>query len=132
LSTKIHAGCIDEQTGVALVLTEGQRHESPVFEAVFAQLPEEHHLTHAIMDKAYDSDQIRAQLTGHDLVPVIPPKSNRLAHIDYDRDLYRLREKVERFFNKLKQFRRIATRYEKLSHTFLAFIHLVAAWISIQ
>src|SRR5262245_56339238 len=89
-------------------------------------------ITHAIMDKASDRDQIRAQLTGYDLVPVSPPKSTRLAPIDYDRDLYRLREKVERFFNKLKPFRRIATRYEKLSHTFLAFIHLVAAWISIQ
>jgi putative transposase len=49
-----------------------------------------------------------------------------------DKDLYKLREKVERFFNKLKQFRRIATRYEKLSHTFLAFIHLVAVWILIK
>ena len=44
----------------------------------------------------------------------------------------KLREQVERFFNKLKQFRRIATRYEKLSQTFLAFIHLVAAWIMIK
>ena len=53
-------------------------------------------------------------------MPVIPPKSNRTEPVDYDKDLYKLREKVERFFNKLKQFRRIATRYEKLSHTFLA------------
>ena len=48
------------------------------------------------------------------------------------KDLYKLREKVERFFNNLKQFRRIATRYEKLSQTFLAFIHLVAVWIIIK
>ena len=84
------------------------------------------------MDMAYDSNHIRAHLTAHSLVPGIPSKSNRTEPVDYDHDLYKLREKSERFFNKLKQFRRIATRYEKLSQTFLALIHLVAAWLSIQ
>ncbi len=78
------------------------------------------------MDKGYDSDGIREHLIAQDIVPVIPPKSNRRAPRDYDKVLYKLREKVERFFNNLKQFRRIATRYEKLSKTFLALIHLVA------
>jgi transposase len=99
---------------------------------VLAQVPPEPPLTHAIMDKGYDSNPIRAQLLAHDIVPVIPPKSNRTTALDYDHDLYKLREKVERFFNKLKQFRRIATRYEKLSQTFLALIHLVAAWLIIK
>jgi transposase len=84
------------------------------------------------MDKAYDSHDIREHLIKHAIVPVIPPKSNRIVPLDYDKNLYKFREKVERFFNKLKQFRRIATRYEKLSQTFLAWIHLVAAWIIIQ
>ena len=114
------------------MLTAGHCHESPVFETVLAQVPPEPPLTHAIMDKGYDSDRIRAQLLAQAMVPVIPPKSNRREPIDYDKARYKLREKVERFFNKLKQFRRIATRYEKLSQTFLAFIHLVAAWISIK
>lgn len=95
-------------------------------------MPPEPPLTHAVMDKGYDSDSIRAYLAAHDIVPVIPPKRNRTAALDYDADLYKLREKVERFFNHLKQFRRIATRYDKLGHTFLAFIHLVAAWIMIK
>jgi len=99
---------------------------------VLTQVPPAPPLTHAIMDKGYDSHGIREQLLAHDIVPVIPPKSNRTAAIDYDHDPYKLREKVERFFNKLKQFRRIATRYEKLSQTFLALIHLVAAWIMIK
>jgi len=114
------------------VLTAGQCHESPAFETVFAQVPHAPSVTHAIMDKGYDSHGIREHLIMHDIVPVIPPKSNRIASIDYDTNLYKLREKVERFFNNLKQFRRIATRYEKLSQTFLAFIHLVAAWILIK
>jgi transposase len=131
-STKIHAGCRDERTGVAIVLTAGHCHERPVFETVFAQVPPEPALTHAIMDKGYDSDGIREPLVAQDIVPVIPPKSHRRAPRDYDKALYKLREKVERFFNNLKQFRRIATRYEKLSQTFLALIHLVAAWIIIK
>ena len=84
------------------------------------------------MDKGYDSQGIREHLLEHDIVPVIPSKSNRREPFDYDKHLYKLREKVERFFNNLKQFRRIATRYEKLSRTFLAFIHLVAAWMIIK
>jgi transposase len=111
------------------VLTEGQRHESPEFDAVWAPWPQAQCLTHAIREKAYDSNHIRAKLAEPDIVPVIPPKSNRTEAVDYDKDLYKFREKVERFFNKLKQFRRIATRDEKLSHTFLALIHLVAAWL---
>ena len=84
------------------------------------------------MDKGYDSQGIREQLIAHDMVPVIPSKRNRREPLDYDKELYKLREKVERFFNNLKQFRRIATRYEKLSKTFLALIHLVAAWMIIK
>jgi transposase len=132
LSTKIHAGCRDERPGVAVVLTAGPCHASPVFETVLAQVPPAPPLTHAMMDKGYDSDGIREHLIAHDIAPVIPSKSNRRAPLDYDKERYKLREKVERFFNNLKPFRRIATRYEKLSQTFLAFIHLVAAWMIIK
>src|SRR6516164_7620172 len=75
----------------AIVLTAGHCHESPVFETVLAQVPPEPSLTHAMMDKGYDSDGIREQLVAHDIVPVIPPKSNRIAAIDYDKNLYKLR-----------------------------------------
>ena len=85
-----------------------------------------------MMDKGYDRDDIREHLIAHDIASVIPSKSNRRAPRDYEKVSYKLREKVERFFNNLKQFRRIATRYEKLSQTFLAFIHLVAAWMIIK
>ena len=132
LSTTIHAGCRDARTGVAVVLTAGHCHESPVFETVFAQVPSGPPLTHALMDKGYDSDGIREHLIAHDIAPVIPSKSHRRAPLDYEQASYKLREKVERFFNNLTQFRRIATQYEKLSQTFLAFIHLGAAWIIIK
>jgi putative transposase len=62
---------------------------------------------------------------------VIPPKSNRVSPQTYDRDLYKQRNLVERFFNKLKHFRRVATRYDKLLANFLGFVKLaaVAIWL---
>ena len=131
-STKLHAGCLDETTGVALILTNGARHDAPVFDQVWDAKPELPALEYAALDKAYDSDHIRFRLEQDGVQAVIPPKANRTQPIAYDAEQYKLREKVERFFGRLKQFRRIATRYDKLSQTFLAFIHLVAAWISIK
>ena len=89
-------------------------------------------LTYGVMDKGYDSDQIRQHLQAHELTPVIPPRQSRKEPSLYDTEQYKLREKVERVFNKLKRFRRIATRYEKLRQTFLALIHLVASWVMIR
>jgi len=131
-STKIHAGCIDEKTGVAIVLTGGERNDMPGFDAVFDQVPSDNALEDAVLDKGYDSNHIRERLQEHDINPVIPPKSTRQETLDYDKDKYRLREKVERFFNGLKQFRRIATRYDKLGYIFLAFIHIVASCLIVK
>jgi transposase len=131
-STKLHAGCLDEKTSVAFELTSGARHDAPAFEMVWEQCPALPHLAYVVMDKAYDSDRIRQHLQEQEVTPVMPPKQNRKHPVVYDAEQYQLREKVERFFNKMKHFRRIATRDEKLSQTFLAFIHLVALWIMIR
>jgi transposase len=96
------------------------------------QCPTMPQLAYVVMDKAYDSDQIRQHLHEQEVTPVLPPKRNRKQPIVYNAEQYKLREKVERFFNKMKHFRRIATRYEKLSHMFLASIHLVALWVMIR
>lgn len=81
------------------------------------------------MDKAYDSGEIRDYLQKKEITPVIPPRSNRKEIITYDKRSYKLRNTIERLFNKMKHFRRIATRYEKLGQTFLSLIHLVATFI---
>ena len=131
-STKLHAACTDERTGVSFVLTGGQRHDAVGFESVWEGVPALPGLGAVVMDKAYDSNAIRQFLAGQGIEAVIPPKANRTEAIHHDAQKYKLREKVERFFNKLKQFRRIATRYEKLSRTFLAFTHIVSAWIMLR
>lgn len=115
-----------------MILSAGNIADCSAFEPLYEELDCENVLEAAALDRGYDSDAIRAQLSKDGIEPVIPPKSNRKVHLSYDRDVYKERNRVERFFNKLKQFRRIATRYEKLHWTFLAFIHLATAMISLR
>lgn len=85
-----------------------------------------------LADKAYDADWIRKMIWEQGAIGVIPPKANRKRPADFDADLYKERNKIERFFGRLKaSFRRIATRYEKTSRNFLSMIKLasVRLWI---
>jgi transposase len=75
-----------------------------------------------IADKGYDSDALVQQIEASHAESIIPPRSNRKSPRTYDRHRYKARNLVERFFNRLKQFRRIATRYEKLSVHFAAMV----------
>lgn len=80
-----------------------------------------------LADKGYDSDEVRARLLLKGILPVIPPKANRKQPIACDFRAYKDRNRVERMFNRLKQFRRIATRYDKTAVSFLGFLALAAA-----
>ena len=80
-------------------------------------------------DKGYESDGVLNFIQGQKAEAVIPPKSNRKEPWEYDRALYRERNLIERTFNKLKQWRRLATRYDRRSLYFLSAFHLVAAII---
>ena len=83
-----------------------------------------------IADKAFDADaRVLAPLAAAGKIAVIPPKANRRLPRDFDRDTYKARHLIENFFAKIKQFRAIATRYEKTAQNFLAAVHLVAAVI---
>ncbi|KXV19286.1 transposase [Acetobacter malorum] len=79
-----------------------------------------------LADRAYDADRLIDRLTERGITPVIPPKRNRTTQRKTDFALYRERNLVERFFNKLKQFRAIATRYDKLKSTFLAAVQFAS------
>ena len=82
-----------------------------------------------IGDKAFDADPLLSTLEQRDITAVIPPKANRKVQRDCDYALYRERNLIERFFNKIKHFRAIATRYDKLARNFLAAIQLISAII---
>jgi transposase len=85
-----------------------------------------------IADKAYDSNAVvqAAQRQGAEVV--IPPKKNRKQPRDYDRHLYKERKKVEWFINRIKQYRRVATRYEKTARNFLAFVHVASIMVLLR
>ena len=77
-----------------------------------------------LADKGYDADSNRAAIRAAEARPCIPPQRNRTAAIDYDRHLYKYKERngVERFFGRIKQYRRVATRYEKKAANYLGFV----------
>jgi transposase len=104
-------------------LTAGQVHDVTQAEALVAEVAPKALLG----DKGYDSDGLIAALHVRSITPVIPPKSNRLVKRTCDFALYCGRNLVERFFNTIKHFRGIATRYEKTARNFLAGIHLACA-----
>lgn len=79
-----------------------------------------------LADKAYDADRIRASLREKGAFANIPPKSNRRSKPYFSTWLYRERNLIERFFSKLKHFRRVATRYDKLAENFLAMVQLAS------
>ncbi len=76
-----------------------------------------------VMDKAYEGDETRQLVEDLGLEPVVPPKANRVSPWDYDRVLYKRRNEVERLFRRLKRFRRVSTRFDKLDVVFTFFIY---------
>ena len=83
------------------------------------------------MDRAYEGDKTRAAVALAGFIPVVPPKTNRKKPWEYDRELYKRRNEVERSFRKLKGFRRVYTRFEKLDTMFMAFLLLALIWLII-
>ena len=107
------------------MLTPGQEHDLTCAEP----LPENADPRALIGDKAYDADALLDTLAQREITPVIPPRANRKVQRQCDYALYCERNLVERFFNKLKHFRAIATRYDKLARNFLAGVQFASALI---
>lgn len=80
-----------------------------------------------LADKGYDADAIRADLASRDIEAVIPGRSNRRVKIEHDRELYKQRNQIERFFGRLKINRATATRYDQLAESFLSMVHIATA-----
>ena len=113
---------------MAISLTPGQASDIGQAEPLLDEVDPQAFLA----DKAYDADALVERLEKHQITPVIPPKANRKEPRRTDFALYRERNLIERFFNNLKQFRAIATRYDKLASTFLAAVQLVASVIILK
>lgn len=124
----------DEDTALAVDVLPGQAHDAPrlvpMLDRTLARVPL---IDELVGDKGFDGDQLRCDCLERDVNPNIPLKANR----DPDRwawyiEGYRERNRVERLFGKVKQFRRIATRYEKLKGTYLGLLHLTLGFIRLR
>ena len=128
LTTKIHAVVDRHGLPVRLALTPGQDHDNTLASDLLADLKPR---SMVLADRAYDADAIRRLVNDQDAFANIPPKRNRKKPICFSPLLYKARNQIERFFNKLKHFRRIATRYDKLASNYLAALKLasVRLWL---
>ena len=126
MSTKIHALVDALGNPVGFYLTGGEAHDLVGADQLLPTMQADT----LIADKAFDADERVIQpLAAAGKVAVIPPRANRQRSRSYDRDLFKARHLIENFFARLKQFRAIATRYDKTKRNFLAAIQLVAAVI---
>lgn len=84
---------------------------------------------HVLADKGHDSDEIVTAIEAMEANPVVPPRSHRKTKRTYDKHLYKERSAIECIFGNLKQFRRVATRYDKLATSYLSFVCVGAIWL---
>ncbi len=113
-----------------MLLSEGQMSDFKGAALMLDALPKAKAM---LGDRGYDADWFRKALKARDITPCIPPKTNRKAPIPYDQALYRQRHKIENMFGKLKDWRRIATRYDRCAHTYFSAICIAATvifWIN--
>ena len=107
------------------ILTGGERNDCTQALALLENIKGEALLA----DKGYDANYIVEAAENMGAIVVIPPKKNRIIQREYDKDLYKERNVVERLFNKLKNFRRVATRYDKLALAYLSFVQIAAIYL---
>ena len=126
MSTKIHATVDALGNPLGFHLTPGQACDLDGADVLLPQLE----AGTILADKAYDADdRVLKVLENSGKIAVIPPKANRKVQRPYDKDLYKARHLIENFFANLKQFRAIATRYDKTARNFLAALHFAAVCI---
>lgn len=123
-TSKIHARTNSEGLPLGFVITPGETHDATAYDELMNL--DEMRPTALLADKGYDSDAIREDSWFHGTDPIIPTKVNRKVQRPVDPLLYALRNRIERFFNKLKNARRVATRYDKTVDSFLAFVQLAS------
>ncbi len=114
----------NERTPIVFQLSPGQAADDPQGRILIRKLPEYYRKNDIslLMDKAYEGDEIRGLAVSLGLEPVVPPKSNRVEPWEYDKELYKRRNEVERYFRRLKGFRRVFTRYDKLDVMYSSFV----------
>ena len=126
MNSKLHAVCDGKGRPLVMLLSEGQMSDYKGAALMIDALPRANAL---LADRGYDADWFRAALTERGITPCIPSKVNRKVPIPHDTVLYRQRHRIENMFGKLKDWRRIHTRYDRCAHTFMSAICIAATVI---
>lgn len=113
----------DARTAITFSLSPGQAHDAPVGRELLRRLDRVDTRVYMIMDRAYEGEETRQLVLDLGFTPVVPPHPKRISPWEYDRHMYSRRNEIERLFRRLKGFRRIFSRFDKLDVMFLAFIH---------
>lgn len=111
------------RTAITFALSPGQAHDAPEGRKLLQRLGKTPWPIHLIMDRAYEGDETRQLALNLGFAPVVPPHPNRVSPWQYNRAMYKRRNEIERLFRRLKGFRRIFSRFEKLDVMFLGFIN---------
>lgn len=127
--SKVHVAVDHRGRPLRFEITGAQTHDSKAFDAFIGWQKQPAAI---VADKAYGSKSIRQAIADEGALAVIPSKSNARIHIPHDPDIYAQRNQVERFFCRMKDMRRLTTRYEKLKRNFLSMVHLFAirCWVN--
>jgi len=124
-TTKIHAKVDSLGNPLKFIITAGQIADVTQAEVLLGQASE----SYVLGDKGYDSDDFRNKIKNQKCVPVIPFRCNRKQVLEYDKHIYKERNLIECFFSKIKQFRRIFSRFDKSANNYLAFLAFVGACV---
>ncbi len=126
MNSKLHVVCDGQGRPLVMLLSEGQMSDYKGALLMFDAMPRARAL---LGDKGYDADWFRSALAERGIEPCIPSKANRKVTIPHDRILYRQRHRIENMFGRLKDWRRIHTRYDRCAHTFMSAISIAATVI---
>ena len=121
----MHLVAADDRNVITWSLSPGQAGDAPEGRRLIEQLGPHHERVALLMDSAYQDNATRELAHGMGFVPVVPPNPQRRQPWDYDKQLYRQRNRIERLFRRIKAWRRVFTRYDKLDMMFAAFITIV-------
>lgn len=123
-TTKLHARCDAKGRPLGFVLTGGEAHDVKGFAPLLRMVADK--IEALLADKGYDADAIREELAKAEIEAVIPAKRNRKNPAPHDAEKYKWRNLIERLFSKLKNWRRVATRYDKSKESYLGFVAIAA------
>ena len=124
--------CANERIAVEFILSAGQLHDAPQGRLLMETVGKQKSITPLLMDRAYEDNETQYTASMLYFSPVVPPKKNRKDPWDYDLELYKKRNEIERLFRLLQGFRRVSCRYDKLDIMYGAFIMLALVFISVK